>query len=103
MFGHEHERIELHLAFCARRIDSSCQSLPPIVVRQQWEAAVAGEGQLMEMTCFVNVPDSFAVKHERAILGKLKVQHWRSQWHPREGLFARKILYCRRPVVWPHD
>ena len=54
----------------------------------------------MKVACFVNVPNSLAVKHERAILGKLKVRHWRSQWHPTESLF---ICWHRTVSQWSDD
>ena len=64
VFRHEHERMQLRLAFETRRIDRSRQASSPFIVRQQGKPVVAGEGQLMKLTRFVYVSDSFAMNHE---------------------------------------
>ena len=55
--GHENESQQEPMLRLARLVDARCQISPPGIVRQKWQSAIAGEGDLVEVAWRVIVVD----------------------------------------------
>ena len=61
VFGHEHEGGQLDSRLLAGYVDAPSQPLPPLVVSEQGQTVVTGEGQFVQIARLVIVFDELSM------------------------------------------